>query len=74
LKPLTARQGEILEFVQLYARENSRPPNFSEIGEHFAIQPSAARFHVMAIAKKGFLRHTERGGPNRTIQLIPRAS
>lgn len=74
MKPLTDRQGEILEFVQLYAQQNSRPPNFSEIGEHFGIQPSAARFHVIAISKKGYLRHAEGGGPNRTIQLIPRAS
>lgn len=74
MKALTERQREILEYVHTYAQENSRPPNFAEIGARFGIQHSAARFHIMAIAAKGHLVHAKHGGPNRAIQLIPRAS
>lgn len=51
---LTARQREILEFIQRRVRESGYPPTREDIMEAFGFSsPTAARDHLLALAKKG---------------------
>ncbi|MBI5846532.1 MAG: repressor LexA [Nitrospirae bacterium] len=53
---LTDRQQDILDFLKAYALRHGYPPTFREIGEHFGFGWAAARAHLKAIERKGFLK------------------
>jgi len=53
---LTDRQEKVLEFVTEYTKSHGYPPTVREIGEHFRILWAAARGHLQALQKKGFIR------------------
>jgi len=53
---LTDRQQAILDFLKAYAARHGYPPTFREIGEHFRFGWAAARTHLKAIERKGFLK------------------
>ena len=53
---LTARQTEILVFIQSFLRSHGFPPTLREIGEHFHIAPASALGHLHALEDKGFVR------------------
>lgn len=56
MRPLTAKQQQILNFVSRHCRERGFPPTLREIGE--AVGPanvSAVRGHLAALEKKGFI-------------------
>jgi len=53
---LTDRQQQILDFLKAYAARHGYPPTFREIGEHFRFGWAAARTHLKAIERKGFLK------------------
>ncbi len=53
---LTGRQQQILDFLKAYAARHGYPPTFREIGEHFKFGWAAARTHLKAIERKGFLK------------------
>lgn len=57
MKPkLTARQSEVLQFVKQTTEENNNQmPTFSCIAKHFDFTEKAARDHIDAIVKKGYL-------------------
>ncbi len=52
--PLTARQAEVLEYIQLSVRDTGMPPTRMEISAMFGFRsPNAAEEHLRALAKKG---------------------
>jgi repressor LexA len=56
MKELTDRQKSILEFLTEYAKTHGYPPTVREIGDHFKFLWAAARRHLQAIERKGFLK------------------
>ena len=63
MKKLTARQQEILDYIQAYAADNGMPPTRAEIGGAMGFKsPNAAEDHLRALAQKG------------AIELIPGTS
>jgi repressor LexA len=69
-KGLTRRQEEILDFIVGGVREEGFPPTLKEIAERFGLaSPNAARDHVLALERKGFLRRT--GEKSRALKLDP---
>jgi repressor LexA len=56
MKDLTDKQKRILEFLREYAGAHGYPPTVREIGEHFRFLWAAARRHLQAIEKKGFIK------------------
>ena len=56
MKILTDRQKRVLEFVTEYTKSHGYPPTVREIGKHFRILWAAARGHLQALEKKGFIR------------------
>jgi repressor LexA len=54
---LTARQRQVLEFIDAQAREQGYPPSVREIGEAVGLSsPSTVHAHLAALQDKGYLR------------------
>lgn len=69
-KGLTKRQEEILDFIVGRVREEGFPPTLKEIAGCFGLaSPNAARDHVLALERKGFLKRT--GDKSRALSLSP---
>jgi repressor LexA len=56
MKDLTDKQNRILEFLREYTKSHGYPPTIREIGEHFQFLWAAARIHLQALDKKGFIK------------------
>jgi repressor LexA len=56
MKELTKKQGKVLEFLTSYTKKYGYPPTIREIGEHFGFLWTAARGHLQALERKGFLK------------------
>jgi repressor LexA len=72
LKPLTARQQEIFDYILECMSNNGAPPTRVEIASHFGFKsPNAAEDHLKALDKKG---HIElRSGTSRGITITEEA-
>ena len=69
-KGLTKRQEEILDFIVGRVRDEGFPPTLKEIAGRFGLaSPNAARDHVLALERKGFLKRT--GDKSRALSLDP---
>jgi repressor LexA len=54
--PLTARQRQVLEFIDSEVRQRGYPPSVREIGEHVGLSsPSTVHAHLAALQDKGYL-------------------
>lgn len=61
-KPLTARQQAILDFIKGYIFNYRMPPTYREIAENFGFFINAAKDHVWALERKGWLDIRRREG------------
>ncbi len=68
-KELTARQQEILNFIQDFIDENNYPPTYREIGAKFNIASTfGVKRHIDALIKKGYL--ISGNNTSRTLSLV----
>jgi len=66
---LTARQKQILEFIQRKQQADGFTPTFREIAAHFRFRsPNAALCHVQALLTKGVLKNLP--GRARALQVV----
>ncbi|MBP8128216.1 MAG: transcriptional repressor LexA [Candidatus Hydrogenedentes bacterium] len=71
-KGLTKRQRNVLEFVIECVRDHGLPPTMSEICDEFGLtSTNAARDHLVALEKKGYL---ERSSKARGIRVTEQAA
>jgi repressor LexA len=68
MKELTARQKEILSFIDLFKWDHSYSPTIREIADHFGISVKGAHDHVIALRKKGSLRQENKR--SRTMEVV----
>jgi repressor LexA len=68
MKELTARQKEVLAFIDSFVRDHNYPPTIREVGEHFGISIKGAHDHIIALRKKGVLR--QEGKRSRTMEVV----
>ncbi len=72
VRGLTGRQREILDFISRWMQEQGFPPTLQEIAERFRFASvNAARDHLGALERKGYLRR--RAGASRSLTLEPLA-
>lgn len=70
VKGLTERQREILDFIVRWVEEKGFPPTLKEIASRFRLSSAnAARDHLMALERKGYLRRHP--GSSRSLTLEP---
>ncbi len=66
---LTARQQEILDFIQEHVEFNGYPPTYREIGKKFNITSTfGVKRHIDALIKKGFL--SSESNQSRTLSIV----
>jgi repressor LexA len=58
MKELTTKQQHILDFLIEHTKNHGYPPTVREIGNHFRFLWAAARAHLKALEKKGFIKLT----------------
>ncbi len=69
MQSLTARQTEILEFIQRFLHETGYPPTRADITHALGFRsPNAAQSHLRALERKGAIRL--QSGSSRGIQLL----
>lgn len=56
MKAITDKQKRILDFLREYTKNHGYPPTVREIGGHFQFLWAAARVHLKALEKKGFIK------------------
>jgi repressor LexA len=67
-EPMTARQRQVLEFIEAEGRRMGRPPTVREIAEEFGFRsPRAASDHLDALERKGWIQRDR--GRSRGIRL-----
>jgi len=70
LEPLTEKQAAVLQFISEELSARKRPPSVREIAARFRLSsPTAARDHVAALARKGYVER--RAGEKRCLGLTP---
>ena len=69
MRPPSARQSEILAFLESFAEVHGMAPSIAEVAEHFGIAPATASGHLRALQKKRLL---SRSGKARSIVLTGR--
>lgn len=56
---LTKQQQKVLDFIEEHVRQKGYPPTVREVAGRFGYRsPMAAKLHIDALVKKGFLRKT----------------
>lgn len=66
--PLTNRQNEILQYIEVQISEHGYPPTIREIGANFGIRSTnGVNDHIQALCRKGYLTHREQ--KSRSLQL-----
>jgi|SRR5690554_3393939 len=69
MRPLTARQSEILELIRSHIDATGMPPTRAEIAQQLGFRsPNAAEEHLKALAKKGVIEMMP--GTSRGIRLV----
>jgi repressor LexA len=68
--PLTKRQKEILDFLELFVAEYGYPPSYEEIARNFGYTSLATvHEHVENLRQKGYIRKSYNA--SRSIELVP---
>ncbi|RDE67085.1 repressor LexA [Aggregatibacter segnis] len=69
MKPLTARQQEVYDFLKHHLETTGMPPTRAEISKELGFRsPNAAEEHLKALAKKGVIKIVS--GTSRGIRLL----
>ena len=69
MKPLTARQQEVYDFLKHHLEKTGMPPTRAEISKELGFRsPNAAEEHLKALAKKGVIEIVS--GTSRGIRLL----
>lgn len=69
MRPPSARQLEILEFLESFASAHGMAPSIGEVARHFGIAPATASGHLEALRKKQLI---SRSAKARSIVLTGR--
>ncbi|MFY8000197.1 MAG: transcriptional repressor LexA [Candidatus Kapaibacteriota bacterium] len=69
-QPLTAKQHDVLRFLQDYTEERGFPPTMKEIGDKFSFaSTNAVTQYLVALERKGYIRRSTKGA-SRGIQIV----
>ncbi len=68
MKPLTAKQQQIFDYIVSFTEEHGYPPSVREIGSHVGLRsPSTVHFHLKGLREAGYITQAE--GKTRTISI-----
>lgn len=65
---LTTRQKEVLDVIKSFINKKGYSPTQQEVADHFGFAVNAAKEHIAAIKKKGYI--TIERGSYRSIRVV----
>ena len=68
----TRRQGQILAFINLYAKLNRHPPAEADIARHFGTTPPSVHGMILTLARKGLIEREPGKARSITLRNDPR--
>lgn len=69
---LTAKQGDVFDFICDYQFRRCKPPTVREMMEHFGwSSPNAVASHLAALEAKGYIRRHP-AGESRNVEILNR--
>lgn len=68
MEKLTDKQAQVLGFLREHIIEHGYPPTMREIGSHFGFSFPAAKGHLQALERKGYVKLN--AGKSRGIEII----
>lgn len=71
MKGLTAKQQEMLDFIDEFMNRNGMAPTVYEIGDNFGIRSATAFAHLRALQRKGYVNRSSKA---RSLSLVGRVS
>src|SRR5881396_345901 len=66
-EPLTRKQKRVLDTFERVSSERGYRPSVAELASELRLAKSTVHFHLMALARKGYLQHREHG---RGVRLL----
>jgi repressor LexA len=67
-EPLTRKQKKVLDTFERFSVERGYRPSVAELAEELRLAKSTVHFHLMALARKGYLHHREHGRGVRMLE------
>jgi repressor LexA len=67
-KSYSAKQGQYLSFIHLYAKLHRRPPSEAEMQEYFRVSPPSVHDMILRLEAGGWIERTP--GEARSIRLL----
>jgi len=68
LEPLTRKQKRVLATFEKFSVERGYRPSVAELADELELAKSTVHFHLMALARKGYLQHREHGRGVRMLE------
>jgi len=60
MKPLTAKQQAVLDFIKAYIEEHGYAPSLADVSAYFGVSVNGALCFVVALEKKGKIKRTQK--------------
>ena len=67
-EPLTRKQKKVLDTFERFSTERGYRPSVAELADELKLAKSTVHFHLMALARKGYLQHREHGRGVRMLE------
>ena len=67
-EPLTRKQKKVLDTFERFSTERGYRPSVAELASELKLAKSTVHFHLMALARKGYLQHREHGRGVRMLE------
>jgi Mn-dependent DtxR family transcriptional regulator len=68
---LTEKQGQVLAFIHLYTKLNSRPPAEADIQRYFRVSPASVRAMLLRLEMQGLISREPRKARSIRVLLPP---
>ena len=67
-EPLTRKQKKVLDTFERFSTDRGYRPSVAELADELKLAKSTVHFHLMALARKGYLQHREHGRGVRMLE------
>src|SRR5436190_22241082 len=67
-EPLTRKQKKVLDAFEKISVERGYRPSVAQLAEELKLAKSTVQFHLMALAREGYLQHRDHGRGVRMLE------
>src|SRR6185295_3379654 len=67
-EPLTRKQKKVLDTFERFSTDRGYRPSVAQLADELKLAKSTVHFHLMALARKGYLQHRDHGRGVRMLE------